>query len=101
MNKIKYECSNCGWSAGVPAQWGDVKPTYCGNAKCDYSKAKAPKTKKSFRTEPDKLKVTKPEAPKVEKSDAKKPAEQPSEKKTVKRRKPRGKSENGQSGSAE
>ena len=62
LEKIKYECRNCRWHVRVPEQWGDLKPAYCGNPKCEYSKAKAAKTKKSFRSDPDKLKIVKPKS---------------------------------------
>jgi len=64
----------CGWSASVPSEWADIKPTYCGNSKCAYSKARAPKTKKSFALDQKALKVHKPkeESSAVEKKVTKK-----------------------------
>lgn len=84
MNRIKYECSLCGWSASVPSEWADVKPTYCGNSKCSHSKTRAPKTKKNFVLDPKALKVQRPNSESVV------------EKKVVKKRKYKEKSENAQ-----
>jgi hypothetical protein len=58
MDRIRYECGVCGWLATVPLIWADVKPTYCGNSKCSHSKTRAPRTKKTFKTDPEALKIT-------------------------------------------
>ena len=50
MARIKYTCKNCGWSRSVPAQWADIKPKRCMNAKCNTS----------FTKEPDKLNIDDP-----------------------------------------
>lgn len=60
MSRIKYECSICGWHASIPSEWADIKPTYCGNSKCAYSKARAPKSKKSFALDPTSLNIHRP-----------------------------------------
>lgn len=50
MDRIFYKCKKCSWSASVPEAWGDLKPQYCGNRKCQHS----------FRKYPDDLLVTLP-----------------------------------------
>lgn len=65
MNKITYKCKSCGWETHIIEDWGDIKPDFCGNKKCDYSAAKASKTKKSFRTEPEMLETIKPKKPEI------------------------------------
>lgn len=62
--RVHFKCKNCGWSVSISARWQDLRPTYCGNAKCDYSAKKAGKTKKSFRKDPDALIVKKPQTKK-------------------------------------
>ncbi len=55
MKKIKYTCENCGWETSIWQEWEDLKPQRCMNKKCNTS----------FRLNPEKLKVTRPE-PEVE-----------------------------------
>lgn len=83
MQRIKYECAKCGWQASVPVEWADVKPGYCGNYKCSHSKAKAPKSKKSFKLDPSALIVHRPAETEYSQKDVK----------VVKRRKYKEKSE--------
>lgn len=64
MDKITYKCRNCGWNKSIAAQWSDSKPSFCANKKCDYSAAKAQRTKKSFRNTPGMLEIIKPTKPK-------------------------------------
>jgi hypothetical protein len=61
IGKIQYTCKACGWAAAVPELWADLKPTYCGNRRCEYSKAMAPRTKKSFALDPSNLEIRMPE----------------------------------------
>lgn len=61
MEKITYTCKSCSWSKSIPLDWSMDKPQFCGNGKCDYSAKRASKTKKSFRTNPEMLEVTKPQ----------------------------------------
>lgn len=63
MDKVTYRCKNCGWSKSIAAQWSDSRPTFCANRKCDFSTAKATRTKKSFRTMPDMLEIIMPKKP--------------------------------------
>lgn len=69
-NRTKYVCKNCGWETSITAQWADLKPPFCGNKKCDYSKSRARKTKKSFRTNSEMLEIIRPQP---KKADSKKP----------------------------
>jgi hypothetical protein len=52
MRKIKYACENCGWETSIWEEWEDLKPQRCMNKKCNTS----------FRLNPEKLKITRPEA---------------------------------------
>lgn len=56
MDKVIYRCKACGWEKTLPATWADVKPRFCPNNKCEYSKKKS-KGKKSFRGSPEQLQV--------------------------------------------
>ena len=51
MNKIKYECRNCGWETSIREDWGDLRPKRCMNKKCNTS----------FAAKPDMLVITRPE----------------------------------------
>lgn len=55
MEKIKYQCKNCGWETSIREEWGDLRPKRCMNKKCNTSFVK-------YR---DALIVTRPE-PKAE-----------------------------------
>jgi len=54
--KIKYICKNCGWSAEIRAEWGDIRPKRCMNRKCNTY----------FPAYPDALEVIRPEKEKAE-----------------------------------
>jgi len=72
MDKITYKCKNCGWSKDIIAVWGDTKPIFCPNKKCEMSKEKS-RGKKSFRKHPEALEVILPKKVKVKKEAPKKP----------------------------
>lgn len=50
MDRIKYVCKNCGWSTSIIAQWADLKPPRCMNAKCNTN----------FKKNPDSLQIINP-----------------------------------------
>lgn len=56
MNKIKYECKNCGWETSIREDWGDLRPKRCMNKKCNTS----------FLANRDSLIITRPEPKEVE-----------------------------------
>lgn len=56
MNKIKYECKNCGWETSIREDWGDLRPKRCMNRKCNTN----------FQAKPDSLIITRPEPKAVE-----------------------------------
>lgn len=37
MEKIKYQCKNCGWETAIRQEWGDLRPKRCMNKKCNTS----------------------------------------------------------------
>lgn len=37
MDKIKYQCKNCGWETAIRQEWGDLRPKRCMNKKCNTS----------------------------------------------------------------
>jgi len=75
MNKrVIYRCKKCGWEGSVTAQWADIKPIFCPNEKCQLSKVKS-KGKKSFRSEPESLKIIVPKEEKKEVVKKESPAE--------------------------
>lgn len=37
MDKIKYQCKNCGWETTIRSEWGDLRPKRCMNKKCNTS----------------------------------------------------------------
>jgi hypothetical protein len=41
-------CRKCGWKKEVPLLWADLRPKYCGNAKCKCSFLKEPEMLLSF-----------------------------------------------------
>lgn len=51
MEKIKYQCKNCGWETAIREEWGDLRPKRCMNKKCNTS----------FAAHPDALIITRPE----------------------------------------
>jgi len=51
MNKIKYECKNCGWETSIREDWADLKPKRCMNKKCNTN----------FQASRDSLIITRPE----------------------------------------
>lgn len=56
MNKIKYECKNCGWETSIREDWGDLRPKRCMNKKCNTS----------FLANKDSLIITRPEPKEIE-----------------------------------
>lgn len=56
MNKIKYECKNCGWETSIREDWGDLRPKRCMNKKCNTS----------FIVNRDSLIITRPEPKDIE-----------------------------------
>ena len=55
MEKIKYQCKNCGWETAIREEWGDLRPKRCMNKKCNTS----------FAAQPDALIITRPESREV------------------------------------
>lgn len=62
MQKLIFKCKNCGWEKGVVAQWVDLSPRYCGNAKCKYS-GRIKKDRTSFLKDPTGLEIIAPKKP--------------------------------------
>jgi len=59
MNKVIFTCKNCGWDGQLVSNWADIKPVFCPNKKCQFSKEKS-KGRKSFRSNPEMLEITFP-----------------------------------------
>jgi len=55
MDKVKYQCKNCGWETSIRQEWGDLRPKRCMNKKCNTS----------FAAHPDALIITRPEPKEV------------------------------------
>lgn len=55
MDKVKYQCKNCGWETSIRQEWGDLRPKRCMNKKCNTS----------FAAHPDALIITRPEPKQV------------------------------------
>ena len=51
MDKVKYQCKNCGWETSIRQEWGDLRPKRCMNKKCNTS----------FAAKPEALIITRPE----------------------------------------
>lgn len=58
MSRIKYTCKNCGWMTSVVAQWADLKPKRCMNAKCNTSFVR--ESQSLLVDDPTKAKLAKP-----------------------------------------
>lgn len=56
MEKIKYQCKNCGWETSIRQEWGDLRPKRCMNKKCNTS----------FIKDRDALIITRPEPKSIE-----------------------------------
>lgn len=56
MNKIKYQCKNCGWETSIREDWGDLRPKRCMNRKCNIN----------FQASKDSLIITRPEKKAIE-----------------------------------
>ena len=55
MEKVRYQCKNCGWETSIRQEWGDLRPKRCMNKKCNTS----------FAAHPDALIITRPEPKEV------------------------------------
>lgn len=42
MDRIYYQCKNCGWKASILAQWADLRPKRCTTKGCQTSFIKNP-----------------------------------------------------------